>query len=292
MSKIAIISQADHGVLIDVAGCNSFEEASDYLTSTLHVSSQFWKGMQVDLNLGQLPLNKEEVAKVIEIGDQIGVDFHQVYATNEDTLSQLKGQKVKAIASAINQTIDDSLNDSDAPQLQFDGETQSGEFQSEEALSAECLQNEKASSGGQPSIDCAPESATTTAVMSKPKAEPRKSETKEAVKPVLYLKQNLRAGQAVSHDGHLIIVGDVNPGAEVRAEGDITIWGSLRGVAHAGINGDTTAEIRALRLAPIQIRIANAIARAPDRPRANTRWTAETAKIVNGSIRIQADTAE
>jgi septum site-determining protein MinC len=291
MSKIAIISQADHGVLIDVAGCNSFEEASDYLTSTLHVSSQFWKGMQVDLNLGQLPLNKEEVAKVIEIGDQIGVDFHQVYATNEDTLSQLKGQKVKAIASAINQTADDSFGDSDAPQLQFDGEAPANEVQSDEVQSEGYAQNEETCSG-QASINCAPESATATAVAAKPKSEARKGEAKEAVKPVLYLKQNLRAGQAVSHDGHLIIVGDVNPGAEVRAEGDITIWGSLRGVAHAGINGDTTAEIRALRLAPIQIRIAHAIARAPDRPRANARWTAETAKIVNGSIRIQADTAE
>ena len=76
----------------------------------------------------------------------------------------------------------------------------------------------------------------------------------------------MRAGQAVSHEGDLIIIGDVNAGAEVLAEGDITIWGSLRGIAHAGIDGNTKAEIRALRLQPIQIRIASYIARSPDSP--------------------------
>jgi septum site-determining protein MinC len=102
----------------------------------------------------------------------------------------------------------------------------------------------------------------------------------------------LRAGQAVSHNGDLIIIGDVNAGAEVLAQGDITIWGSLRGIAHAGVDGNTKAEIRALRLQPIQIRIANFIARSPDGPAIpgslgqGAQYSAETAKLVNGKIRI------
>lgn len=106
---------------------------------------------------------------------------------------------------------------------------------------------------------------------------------------VLYVKQTLRSGQTVSHKGDLVIVGAVNPGAEIMAEGDITVWGSLRGIAHAGIGGNTEAEIRALNLQPIQIRIAHAIARAPDRPRityANGTGP-EIARIVEGKIRIQ-----
>jgi septum site-determining protein MinC len=106
----------------------------------------------------------------------------------------------------------------------------------------------------------------------------------------LYLRQTLRSGQAISHKGQLVIIGDVNPGAEVMAEGDITVWGALRGIAHAGIGGNTRAEIRALRLQPVQLRIAHAIARAPDRPRKNfsTHSGPETARIVNGTIRITA----
>lgn len=107
---------------------------------------------------------------------------------------------------------------------------------------------------------------------------------------VLYLRQTLRSGQAISHKGHLVIIGDVNPGAEVMAEGDITVWGALRGIAHAGIGGNIRAEIRALRLKPVQLRIAHAIARSPDRPGKNfsAHCGPETARIVNGTIRITA----
>lgn len=87
-----------------------------------------------------------------------------------------------------------------------------------------------------------------------------------------------------------MIIGDVNPGAEVMAEGDVTVWGALRGIAHAGIGGNTDAEIRALKLQPIQIRIANAIARSPDKPRYKFSRFAnsgpETARIIDGKIKI------
>jgi septum site-determining protein MinC len=110
---------------------------------------------------------------------------------------------------------------------------------------------------------------------------------------VLYLRQTLRSGQMISHKGHLVIVGDVNPGAEVMADGDITIWGALRGVAHAGIGGNTDSEIRALKFDPIQLRIANAIARSPDRPKVNLKTNGpETARIVNGIIRISSSAPE
>jgi septum site-determining protein MinC len=111
---------------------------------------------------------------------------------------------------------------------------------------------------------------------------------------VLYVKQTLRSGQTVSHKGDLVIIGDVNPGAEIMAEGDITVWGSLRGIAHAGVGGNSEAEIRALNLQPIQIRIASAIARAPDRPRISyaSGTGPETARIVEGKIRIQKNKAD
>lgn len=82
----------------------------------------------------------------------------------------------------------------------------------------------------------------------------------------LFLKRNLRSGQRIFHDGNLIIAGDVNPGAEVVATGDIVILGTLRGMAHAGANGNTKATVMALRLEPIQLRIAHYISRCPDEP--------------------------
>lgn len=78
------------------------------------------------------------------------------------------------------------------------------------------------------------------------------------------LKRTLRSGQVLQHPGHVIVVGDVNPGAEVLAGGDVFVWGRLRGVVHAGAAGDRGAIVCALELAPAQLRIADLVARAPE----------------------------
>jgi septum site-determining protein MinC len=74
----------------------------------------------------------------------------------------------------------------------------------------------------------------------------------------------LRSGQVIRHHGHVVIIGDVNPGAEVIAGGDIIIWGKLRGTAHAGAMGDDSRIVCALSLSPTQLRIGNYIARSPE----------------------------
>lgn len=88
---------------------------------------------------------------------------------------------------------------------------------------------------------------------------------KEAEKlPTLYIKKTIRSGQSITSDGNLVIIGDVNPGAEVAAKGDITVWGILGGIAHAGKEGNSQARIRALKMNAIQLRIADIFARKPD----------------------------
>ncbi|UKI40534.1 MAG: hypothetical protein L6V95_10180 [Candidatus Melainabacteria bacterium] len=79
-----------------------------------------------------------------------------------------------------------------------------------------------------------------------------------------YVKQTLRSGQSLSFDGNVFVLGDCHAGSEVQASGDITVWGKLLGVCHAGKNGNKKARIRALNLNPIQIRIANLYTRKPD----------------------------
>lgn len=82
--------------------------------------------------------------------------------------------------------------------------------------------------------------------------------------PTLYIQRTLRSGQSLTADGNIVIVGDVNPGSEIKAAGDITVWGVLGGIAHAGIEGNQFAKIRALKMNAIQIRIADVFARRPD----------------------------
>lgn len=102
----------------------------------------------------------------------------------------------------------------------------------------------------------------------------------------LYLQQTVRSGQRLQHDGHLVICGDVNAGAEVIAAGDIVVFGTLRGVAHAGSAGNEAARIVATNLRPTQIRIAALIARSPDAGAPPLSKTPEVASIKDGEIHI------
>ena len=98
----------------------------------------------------------------------------------------------------------------------------------------------------------------------------------------LVARRTLRSGQQLRHPGSITIIGDVNPGAEIVAGGDIVVWGKLRGTVHAGAMGNETAVVCALDLAPTQLRIAQYIARSPESRRRKP--TPEVARVRDGKI--------
>lgn len=121
--------------------------------------------------------------------------------------------------------------------------------------------------------------------IAKKKAEPENL-------PTLYIRRTIRSGQSISSDGNIIVIGDINPGAEVIAKGDITVWGILGGIAHAGSDGNNYARIRALKLNPVQIRIGSVFARRPDTVnlpyiQKSCEYTPEEAFTYKGSIVIR-----
>jgi septum site-determining protein MinC len=98
----------------------------------------------------------------------------------------------------------------------------------------------------------------------------------------LYLQSTVRSGVEIRHPGTIIICGDLNPGGKVIAAGDILVWGRLRGIAHAGAQGNHQCRIAALQMEFTQLRIADAVARAPQvRPR---RLSPELAFITTDGI--------
>ena len=84
----------------------------------------------------------------------------------------------------------------------------------------------------------------------------------------LFLERTLRSGTRIEFAGHVVVLGDVNPGAEIVAEGNVIIWGRLRGMVHAGSKGNREAVICALDFSPMQLRIADeaSAAMAPQAP--------------------------
>ncbi len=87
----------------------------------------------------------------------------------------------------------------------------------------------------------------------------RTYESEIEISETRYIQSSLRSGQREEFSGSLVIIGDVNAGAEVFAGGNITILGTLRGLAHAGANGNTKAIISANEVEGTQIRIANQV---------------------------------
>ena len=101
---------------------------------------------------------------------------------------------------------------------------------------------------------------------------------------LLIHRGTLHSGDHLQSEGSLLLLGDLNPGARISAAGHVLVWGRLRGIAHAGRHGDSSARIVALQLRPLQLRIAAAVARGPAEPPAS--GMAEMARLVNGEIRI------
>lgn len=102
----------------------------------------------------------------------------------------------------------------------------------------------------------------------------------------LVVTRTLRSGQSVRHEGDVIVLGDVNPGAEVVASGHIVVMGALRGVAHAGCTGNTAAIVASTKLRPMQLRIAHVIGRAPDDEQ-DLQPVPEVARVRNGMIVVE-----
>lgn len=110
----------------------------------------------------------------------------------------------------------------------------------------------------------------------------------------LYITRTLRSGSTLSYDGNIVLIGHCHSGSEIIASGDITVWGILTGIAHAGAGKEASVcenSIRALRINAIQLRIANKVARKPDRgfvekPEGKTLFAPEEARIEDGEIII------
>lgn len=119
------------------------------------------------------------------------------------------------------------------------------------------------------------------------KARPAEIQTAKGIdhESALWIERTLRSGVRVEYPGNVVVLGDVNPGAEVIAGGSVIVWGRLRGVVHAGAEGNEAATVCALDLSPTQLRIAGEIAVSPVR---RGQPKPEVVRLKDG--RLQAET--
>lgn len=115
----------------------------------------------------------------------------------------------------------------------------------------------------------------------KPERVIRPSETQLPGEDAILIHRTLRSGFRVSTHGHVVVIGDVNPGAEIIADGNVVIWGKLRGTVHAGAQGNEDCVVCALEMSPTQLRIANLFYNPPMKKKNKG---AEIARILKNQI--------
>lgn len=102
-----------------------------------------------------------------------------------------------------------------------------------------------------------------------------------------FCRGTVRSGQMIDFNGNVIIIGDVNPGGEIKATGNIIVLGSLKGLVHAGSDGNKKAIVVSLNLQPTQLRIAGIITRPPDEKGSKGLIIPELAYIKDDKIYIE-----
>ncbi len=119
--------------------------------------------------------------------------------------------------------------------------------------------------------------------VSKPRPEDQRSLDVQNIteETALFLTKTLRSGTRVEFAGHVVVLGDVNPGAEIAAEGSIIVWGRVRGTVSAGTKGEENAVVCALDLLPMRLQVADQSIDLAERKESGG---PEMAVLRNGSI--------
>ena len=100
-----------------------------------------------------------------------------------------------------------------------------------------------------------------------------------------FIRKTVRGGQSIRYQGNIVIIGDINSGAEVYASGNVIVLGRIKGKVSAGTNGNSKAVIAAFLLQPEILTIANVIAMSPDDVEKPS--YPELAKIKDGAIIVE-----
>lgn len=239
----------ENGFIINLSNAKNAAEVIFELSSILEMPET--KGKKICLKLESVNLNQSQLLSIKALIESLDCTLDFVDSDSEETKSNAQQVGIKVF---------EFKNEVEIPEIKPEKE----EFSME--ASTDLFQEEVDSTAFQ-------ELATEEGLIEKKTYESLEvsdiieetTDDEDLTKlKTLYLKQNLRSGQTITSDGHIVLIGDAHPGSELIARGDITVWGVLGGIAHAGSKGNENATIRALKLNGIQLRIANCYARRLD----------------------------
>ena len=274
------------GLEVALAG-RELEAALDELAARLAERPGFYRGTPAVVNFGATPPSSEQYERLCRLLSEAGVELRAVGGAPE----------IEAFAAQAGLPFESLEPAAPGPEPRRHAFRARGEVKLSEAARnlvadfagarADIADRRRRGDSSVRRADFAAAEAAAGGAASAP-AEPAASPALHVVETppgTLYHSGTLRGGQALAHQGNVVVVGDVNPGAELIATGDIVVFGRLAGVAHAGAQGDAAARVYALTLAATQLRIATFIAAEHgERPAGSASRGAEVALVRDGRI--------
>ena len=279
----------ENGFIVDLAHSKRLSEVIYGLSKILDMPEA--KDKNICLKLGNLSLTAQELVSIKALVENMNSQIEFISTTSGVTIESAKElgidiSEVGASLPALN------INDTDENTTTINSDIASaldkifGEDFDEDNTSENNEDTENTGSNKGEESSSSEDKIQVVSFDDTNEDDTLSAHAKETEKlPTLYIHRTLRSGQSISSDGNIVIIGDVNPGAEVVAKGDITVWGILGGIAHAGSDGNTYSRIRALKLNAIQIRIGNIYARRPDT--VNTPYIHRTDSYIPEEARVK-----
>ncbi len=255
----------ENGFIVDLTTAKRTSEVIYELSRVLDMPEA--KEKHICLKLGSVPLSQAELTSIKALVELMESQLAFISTSSEETLESATALDIKISEFTNEIEAPDFDNSEPAPEVSEALDNIFGEDSSVEASNDVETVRESVDKEISPIVHHNEEIAEKVEAL-----EVKEDKNGEVVAmknaaeslPTLYLRKTIRSGQSISSDGNIIVIGDVNPGAEIIAKGDITVWGILGGIAHAGSDGNNYAKIRALKLNPVQIRIGEVFARRPD----------------------------
>ena len=240
----------ENGFIVDLSNARKTSEIIYELSRILDIPEA--KNKQVCLKLGSVDLSQPELTSIKALVESMESEIEFISTNSPETMESAKSLSIE---------VSELENVVEAPDFEMEPNVSP---EVETALDKIFGDNDFDEDEPQKEVKEMEESFAYVEDEDEDDEETRQMKKEAEKLPTLYIKKTIRSGQSITSDGNLVIIGDVNPGAEIRAKGDITIWGILGGIAHAGSEGNTQARIRALKMNAIQLRIADIFARRPD----------------------------
>lgn len=289
MTKGQCKNFVEDGFIIDLGNAKDAAEIIYELSSILEMPDA--KEKKICLKLGKIDLSQSQLLSIKSLIDSMDSELAFVDTNSEQT--ELSALNLGVIVSELTNEIEVQEVCVCEPDIKDTEIEEQKDISSYELIEQEPVESEKIEVIEKSEEELKAEEKLVEFI----DEENDQVSEKEALEyeisklPTLYLQQNLRSGQTMSYDGNIVLIGDAKPGSEIIAKGDITVWGVLGGIAHAGARGNDYAKIRALKLNAIQLRISGFYARRPDAMnipfiQRSNQFTPEEARVNNKEIAV------